>query len=77
MPRHRIRAHYEQLSEFGRGRIIELKEGAYQTLFWPARLPDSSAIKHVWDVMGSRLHLPRNVDFLPRQMEQIWHEAPQ
>ncbi|GFX88136.1 HTH_Tnp_Tc3_2 domain-containing protein [Trichonephila clavipes] len=27
MPRRRIRAHYEQLSEFERDRIIELKEG--------------------------------------------------
>ncbi|GFW81325.1 hypothetical protein TNCV_376731 [Trichonephila clavipes] len=26
MPRHRIRVHYEQLSEFKRGRIIGLKE---------------------------------------------------
>ncbi|GFU77499.1 HTH_Tnp_Tc3_2 domain-containing protein [Trichonephila clavipes] len=30
MPRRRIRAHYEQLSEFEKGRIIELKEGEDQ-----------------------------------------------
>ncbi|GFV67057.1 hypothetical protein TNCV_357411 [Trichonephila clavipes] len=29
MPRRRIRAHYEQLSEFERGRIIGLKEGSW------------------------------------------------
>ncbi|GFW70005.1 HTH_Tnp_Tc3_2 domain-containing protein [Trichonephila clavipes] len=29
MPRRRIRAHYEQLLEFERGRIIELKEGSW------------------------------------------------
>ncbi|GFY01091.1 transposable element Tcb2 transposase [Trichonephila clavipes] len=29
MPRHRIRAHYEQLSEFERGRIIVLKEAGW------------------------------------------------
>ncbi|GFX20401.1 HTH_Tnp_Tc3_2 domain-containing protein [Trichonephila clavipes] len=29
MPRHRIRAHYEQLSEFERGRIIRLKEAEW------------------------------------------------
>ncbi|GFU70330.1 HTH_Tnp_Tc3_2 domain-containing protein [Trichonephila clavipes] len=31
MPRHRIRAHYEQLSEFERGRIIGLKEAGWAT----------------------------------------------
>ncbi|GFS70039.1 HTH_Tnp_Tc3_2 domain-containing protein [Trichonephila clavipes] len=29
MPRHRIRAHYEQPSEFERGRIIGLKDGGW------------------------------------------------
>ncbi|GFV41193.1 hypothetical protein TNCV_2979471 [Trichonephila clavipes] len=29
MPRRRIRAHYEQLSEFERGRIIGLKEAGW------------------------------------------------
>ncbi|GFY29381.1 HTH_Tnp_Tc3_2 domain-containing protein [Trichonephila clavipes] len=29
MPRRRIRAHYEQLSEFERGRVIGLKEGGW------------------------------------------------
>ncbi|GFV76215.1 transposable element Tc1 transposase [Trichonephila clavipes] len=32
MPRHRIRAHYEKLLEFERGRIIGLKEAAYRPL---------------------------------------------
>ncbi|GFX46956.1 hypothetical protein TNCV_315791 [Trichonephila clavipes] len=29
MPHHRIRAHYEQMSEFERGRIIGLKEASW------------------------------------------------
>ena len=29
MPRRRIRAHYEQLSEFAKGRIIGLKEAGW------------------------------------------------
>ncbi|GFW60694.1 hypothetical protein TNCV_570401 [Trichonephila clavipes] len=35
---------------------------AYQTLFGPVRSPDPSAIEHVWDMVGGRLHLPGNVD---------------
>ncbi|GFS56514.1 transposable element Tcb1 transposase [Trichonephila clavipes] len=49
----------------------------YQTLPWPARLPDPSLIEHVWDILGRRLHLPGNVDDLARQLEQIWQEIPQ
>ncbi|GFX03504.1 transposable element Tc1 transposase [Trichonephila clavipes] len=37
---------------------------AYQTLLWPVRSPDPSPIEHVWDMMGRRLHLPGNVDYL-------------
>lgn len=50
---------------------------ACQTLPWPARSPDLSPIEHVWDMMGRRLHLPRNVDDLVRQLERIWQEIPQ
>ncbi|GFW80756.1 transposable element Tc1 transposase [Trichonephila clavipes] len=50
---------------------------AYQTLSWPTRLPDSSPIKHAWDMMGRRLHQQGNVDDLARQLEQIWQEIPQ
>ncbi|GFU32080.1 transposable element Tcb1 transposase [Trichonephila clavipes] len=39
--------------------------------------PDLSPIEHVWDMMGRQLHLPRNVDDLARQLEQIWQEKPQ
>ncbi|GFT59346.1 HTH_Tnp_Tc3_2 domain-containing protein [Trichonephila clavipes] len=35
---------------------------ACQTLPWPARLPDHSRIGRVWNMVGRRLHLPRNVD---------------
>ncbi|GFX88487.1 hypothetical protein TNCV_2279551 [Trichonephila clavipes] len=34
MPRHRIRAHYEQLSELERGRTIELKEVGWKHADW-------------------------------------------
>ncbi|GFW09846.1 transposable element Tc1 transposase [Trichonephila clavipes] len=34
------------------------------TLPWPSRSPDLSSIEPVWDMMGSRLHLPWNVDIL-------------
>ncbi|GFU35772.1 transposable element Tc1 transposase [Trichonephila clavipes] len=46
---------------------------ACQTLLWP----DVSPIEHFWDMMGIRLHLPRNVDNLARQLEQIWQDIPQ
>ncbi|GFV53746.1 transposable element Tc1 transposase [Trichonephila clavipes] len=35
---------------------------SYETLPRPARLPDSSLIEHVGDMMGRQLHLPGNVD---------------
>ncbi|GFX54110.1 transposable element Tcb1 transposase [Trichonephila clavipes] len=63
--------------QFGRGCIIGLKEGAYQTLPLSARSPDPSLIEPVWDIMGRRLHLPRNVDDLAQQLDQIWQEIPQ
>ncbi|GFW11871.1 transposable element Tc1 transposase [Trichonephila clavipes] len=37
---------------------------AYQILPWPAISPDPSTIEHVWDMMGTRLRLPGNVDDL-------------
>ncbi|GFV85542.1 transposable element Tcb1 transposase [Trichonephila clavipes] len=41
------------------------------------RSPDTSPVNHIWNMMGRRLHLPGNVDDLPRQLEQIWQEIPQ
>ncbi|GFX27520.1 transposable element Tc1 transposase [Trichonephila clavipes] len=35
-----------------------------QTLPWPARSPNLSSIKHVWDMMRRRLHQPGDVDDL-------------
>ncbi|GFU48893.1 transposable element Tc1 transposase [Trichonephila clavipes] len=49
----------------------------YETLPWPSRSPDPSPIKHVWDMMGRRMHLPGNVDDLARQLEQFWQKIPQ
>ncbi|GFV52665.1 uncharacterized protein TNCV_2873361 [Trichonephila clavipes] len=39
---------------------------------WPARLPNLSPVKHAWDNIGRRLHLPENFDDLARQLEKIW-----
>ena len=50
---------------------------ACQTLLWPARSLDHSPIEHVWDMMGRRSHLARNVDDLIRQLERIWQEISQ
>ncbi|GFU30448.1 transposable element Tcb1 transposase [Trichonephila clavipes] len=50
---------------------------ACQKLPLPCRSPYPSPIKHIWDMMGRRLHLPGNVDDLARQLEQIWQEMPQ
>ncbi|GFU47854.1 transposable element Tc1 transposase [Trichonephila clavipes] len=40
-------------------------------------MPDLSSMEHVWDMMGRRLHLLRNVDDLVQRLEQIWQEIPQ
>ncbi|GFW04967.1 hypothetical protein TNCV_4882021 [Trichonephila clavipes] len=34
-------------------------------------------IEHVWDMMGRRLHLPRYVENLTQQLEQICQKIPQ
>ncbi|GFT28046.1 transposable element Tc1 transposase [Trichonephila clavipes] len=47
------------------------------TLPSPAKSPDLSPIKDVWDMMGRRLHLLGNVNDLAQQLEQIWQEKPQ
>ncbi|GFS94717.1 uncharacterized protein TNCV_4456261 [Trichonephila clavipes] len=47
MPRRGIRAHYEQLSEFERGRIIELKEAAGS--LW-------SSLEHTYGTVVRRRH---------------------
>ncbi|GFU12979.1 transposable element Tc1 transposase [Trichonephila clavipes] len=50
---------------------------ACQTLPWPARSEDVSLTDHAWHMMGRQLHLPRNVDDLVRNLDQIWQEVPQ
>ncbi|GFU47816.1 transposable element Tc1 transposase [Trichonephila clavipes] len=47
MPRHRIRAHYEQLSEFERGHIILLKETRFSDKSCFQLYPDNQR-RHVW-----------------------------
>ncbi|GFW72572.1 uncharacterized protein TNCV_3798001 [Trichonephila clavipes] len=89
MLRRRIRAHYQQLSEFERVRIIGLKERGWANRRIPRHMgrsdlikhflgqTDPSPIKHVWDMMGRRMHLPGNIENLVRQLKQIWQEIPQ
>ncbi|GFW91970.1 HTH_Tnp_Tc3_2 domain-containing protein [Trichonephila clavipes] len=49
MPRRGIRAHYEQLSEFERGRIIELKEGGWANRRIARQMARSdAAIRRCW-----------------------------
>ncbi|GFX55797.1 transposable element Tc1 transposase [Trichonephila clavipes] len=50
---------------------------ACKTFHWPARSPGISPNEHVWDMMGRRRHLPKNVDDLARQLVQIWQEISQ
>ncbi|GFS84094.1 transposable element Tc1 transposase [Trichonephila clavipes] len=53
MPRWRIRAHYPQLSQFGRGRIIGLKEAAFSDEFHFQLCPDNQR-RRVWRCPGQR-----------------------
>ncbi|GFU01346.1 transposable element Tc1 transposase [Trichonephila clavipes] len=50
---------------------------AIEKLPWSTRSPDLSPIEHVWDIKGSRLYVPGNVDDLTRQLEKIWQEISQ
>ncbi|GFY28933.1 transposable element Tc1 transposase [Trichonephila clavipes] len=49
---------------------------AYQTLPWPARSPNPFPIKHAWDMMGRRLHLPGNVDDNWRKFGKKYRRKP-
>ncbi|GFT76604.1 transposable element Tc1 transposase [Trichonephila clavipes] len=51
MPRGRIRAHYEQLSELQRGRIIGLKEAEFSDEFRFQLCPDDHQ-RRVWSRSG-------------------------
>ncbi|GFV74149.1 hypothetical protein TNCV_4510551 [Trichonephila clavipes] len=79
MPLHGIRAHYEQLSEFERGRIIGLKEAGWANrriaLYMGGR---DAAIRRCWPELGGRLRrLPKNVEDLSRQLKPICQEILQ
>ncbi|GFX12198.1 transposable element Tc1 transposase [Trichonephila clavipes] len=53
MHRRRIRAHHEQLSEYERGRIIELKEGVFSDEFSFQLCPNKHR-RRVWRRTGQR-----------------------
>ncbi|KFM83272.1 hypothetical protein X975_25686, partial [Stegodyphus mimosarum] len=46
---------------------------ASRTLPWTARSPDLSPIEHVWSIMGRALQPARDVDYLTRQLDGVWH----
>ncbi|UYV82664.1 Transposase [Cordylochernes scorpioides] len=51
-----------------------------QMLPWPTYSPDLSPIKHVWDIIGRRLHAlpqPRSEDELWQMVEREWRAIPQ
>ena len=69
MPRCRIRAHYEQISEFDRGRIIGLKEAGWTNRRIARHLSRSNAtIRRCWQgwVENGRVQ---------RQDDSGWHRA--
>ncbi|GFV58276.1 transposable element Tcb1 transposase [Trichonephila clavipes] len=44
---------------------------------WPARSPDLSPIKHIWDHLGRRVEHPTSLDELEARLQQIWNEISQ
>ncbi|GFU09246.1 transposable element Tcb1 transposase [Trichonephila clavipes] len=44
------------------------------TLLWPARSPDLSPIKHIWDHLGRRVGHPTSLNELEARLQQIWNE---
>ncbi|GFT55288.1 transposable element Tcb1 transposase [Trichonephila clavipes] len=72
MPHRRIRAHYEQLSEFERGRIIGLKE----VVPWPY-FSEDKARPHVARVATNCLTACQTLPWLTRSpglssVEHVW-----
>ncbi|GFV61198.1 transposable element Tcb1 transposase [Trichonephila clavipes] len=47
------------------------------TLPWPARSPDVSAIEHIWDHLGRRVGHPTSLNKLEARLQQIWNEMSQ
>ncbi|GFX87728.1 transposable element Tcb2 transposase [Trichonephila clavipes] len=44
---------------------------------WPARSPDLSPIKHIWDRLGWRVGHPTSLKELEARLQQIWKEMSQ
>ncbi|GFX39720.1 hypothetical protein TNCV_2104641 [Trichonephila clavipes] len=71
MPRRRIRAHYEQLSEFQRGRIIGLKEEVFSDESRFHLCPDDHR-KRVWRRPGQYAH-PASLLHSPQALNnELW-----
>ncbi|GFT95561.1 transposable element Tcb2 transposase [Trichonephila clavipes] len=47
------------------------------TLPWPARSPDLSPIKPIWDPLGRRVGQPTTLNELEARLQQIWNEISQ
>jgi transposase len=65
-----------------RARIVQhLKQGAVQTIPWPAMSPDMNHIEHVWDFIGRKNYQRnpkcQNIDELRAAILQEWQQFPQ
>ncbi|GFX88024.1 transposable element Tcb2 transposase [Trichonephila clavipes] len=45
-----------------------------KTLPWPARFPDLSPIKHIWDHLGWQVGLPTSLNELEARLQQMWNK---
>ncbi|GFU67393.1 transposable element Tc1 transposase [Trichonephila clavipes] len=71
MQRRRIRAHYEQLSNFERGRIIGLKEAVFRDESLFQLCPDNHR-KHVWRRRGQRADLTFTIARHSGLNQELW-----
>ncbi|GFT25824.1 transposable element Tcb2 transposase [Trichonephila clavipes] len=47
------------------------------TLSWPARSPDLSSTKHIWDHLGRQVRYPTSLNKLEATLQQIWNKMSQ
>ncbi|GFX44334.1 hypothetical protein TNCV_1097741 [Trichonephila clavipes] len=77
MPRRRIRAHYEQMSEFERGHIIELKEEGWCLATNPASICVQTIIEDVFgDSQGSVSILLPLLQVTQALSKELWSGVP-
>ena len=70
-------------SSLNPARIVQqfLQQNIVGHLNWPARSPDLSPIKHVWDILGQRVWQrvprPRTLQALGAALKEDWRRIPQ